>query len=76
MNTKNEKFSDLISNLTEMWLLWMKFNTISHDKTLSIIDRKNAVTECEKLIDLEYQIVAKLDSFFEVKNDIDTKEKK
>jgi hypothetical protein len=65
MSTNNENFSDLISQLTEMWLLWMKFNTISHDKTLTVNERKNAVDECERLIDLEYNITSKLDKFFE-----------
>jgi hypothetical protein len=65
MSTKNKKFSDLIGELTEMWLLWMKYNTISHDKMLSVSERKKAVDECEKLIDLEYQITEQLDKFFE-----------
>lgn len=70
MSTKNKKFSDLIGELTEMWLLWMKYNTISHDKSISISERKLAVNECERLIDLEYKITEQLDKFFELNEQI------
>ena len=33
------KFSDLIGELTEMWLLWMKHNSIVRDETLSVEQR-------------------------------------
>jgi hypothetical protein len=65
MNTNKERFSELISQLTEMWLLWMKNNTISHNKSIEVSIRKKAIDECEKLIDLEYTIVSKLDNFFD-----------
>lgn len=58
------KFSELISELTEMWLLWMKHNSIVRDETLPIEDRKISAIECEKLINLEYEITEKLDNFF------------
>jgi len=58
------KFSDLIGELVEMWLSWMKYNHIVNDKEESIQDRKNAALECEKLINKEYQIVEQLDSYF------------
>lgn len=62
--TSNKKFSDLISELVEMWLLWMKYNSIVNDKKLNISDRKNAAIECEKLIKKEYDIVEQMDGFF------------
>lgn len=64
MNTNKESFSSLINDLTEMWLLWMKFNKISHDISISIAERLQAGKECERLINLEYQITDKLDNFF------------
>jgi len=50
--------------LTEMWLLWMKHNSIVRDENLPIIDRKISANECEKLINREYEITEKLDNFF------------
>ena len=58
------KFSDLISELTEMWLLWMKHNSIVRDTTISIEDRKKSALECERLINREYEITEQLDNFF------------
>lgn len=64
MNTKDKKFSDLIGELTEMWLLWMKHNTIVRDESVSVSERRKSSEECERLIDLEYQITEQLDKFF------------
>jgi hypothetical protein len=58
------KFSELISELTELWLLWMKNNAIVRDETLSVNDRKIAAEECEKLINREYEITEQLDNYF------------
>lgn len=58
------KFSNLISELTEMWLLWMKHNAIVRDSSLPIDQRKISANECEKLINREYEITEKLDNFF------------
>ena len=58
------KFSEIISELTEMWLLWMKNNSIVRDETISITDRKLAAKECERLIDREYELTFLLDEFF------------
>lgn len=62
---KQDKFSDLIGQLTEMWLLWMKHNNITKDETIPFAERRKSVDECERLINLEYEITAKLDKFFE-----------
>ena len=35
MNIKDKKFSELIGELTEMWLLWMKHNAIVRDESVS-----------------------------------------
>ena len=64
MNTKDKKFSDLIGDLTEMWLLWMKHNTIVRDESLPTKERRKSGEECEKLITLEYEITEQLDKFF------------
>ena len=58
------KFSELINELTELWLLWMKNNSIVRDENLPISERKLAAEECEKLINREYEITEKLDSYF------------
>lgn len=58
------KFSDIITELTEMWLLWMKNNAIVRDEKIPIKDRKIAAKECEKLIDKEYELTNMLDEFF------------
>lgn len=58
------RFSEIVTGLTEMWLLWMKNNSIVRDDTLPITDRKTAAKECERLIDREYELTNKLDEFF------------
>ena len=58
------KFSELISELTEMWLLWMKHNAIVRDESLPISERKQSASECEKLINREYELTEQLDNFF------------
>ena len=65
MENNKEKFSDLISQLTEMWLLWMKHNNISKDDSISFAERRKSVDECERLINLEYEITEKMDKYFE-----------
>jgi hypothetical protein len=58
------KFSELISELTEMWLLWMKHNSIVRDVSIPVNERKKSANECEKLINREYEITEQLDTFF------------
>ena len=62
---KQDKFSDLIGELTEMWLNWMKHNNITKDDNISFTERRKSVDECERLINLEYEITEKIDKFFE-----------
>lgn len=69
MSTKTRKFSELIIDLTETWLEWMPKNKLSHDTNISYGLRREYAEECEKLINREYEIVEKLDEFFDVKND-------
>ena len=59
------KFSSLISDLVETWLLWVSNNDKCRDMSLSYSDRRQCVNNCEDLIKKEYSIVHKLDSFFE-----------
>lgn len=61
----NMKFSELIVELTETWLLWMKHNTISHDSNIPNDLRRKSGEECEVLINREYLIVGQLDKIFE-----------
>jgi len=59
------KFSTLISELVETWLLWVSNNDKCRDTSLSYSDRRQCVNNCEELIKKEYILVHKLDSFFE-----------
>jgi hypothetical protein len=59
------KFSQLVSDLAEVWWLWMENNTLCRDESLSYESRRRCVDKCEKLIQEEYEIVEQLDSFFE-----------
>lgn len=61
---KKDKFSYLIGELTEMWLLWMKHNSRTKDESLSFEERRKSVDMCEELINLEYEITNKIDNFF------------
>lgn len=66
---KKNKFSKLIINLTDAWMLWMKYNSASQNNHLPIAVRKNAGIKCEELIDQRYEIIDKLDNFFEEQDD-------
>ena len=44
------KFSSLISDLVETWLLWVSNNDKCRDKSLSYSDRRQCVNNCENLI--------------------------
>lgn len=61
---KNKKFSDLVSNLTEIWLLWMKNNNACKDENLPIKVRREAADTCEDLINKRDILVNSIDKFF------------
>lgn len=61
---KNKKFSDLLTELTEVWILWMKFNTLCKNEDAPIKKRKEAAETCEELIDKRYVLIDQLDTFF------------
>jgi len=65
MSTNPKKFSELIIDLTEVWLKWMPKNKLSHDHTISYKLRRQYGEECEKLINKEYEIVNEIDKYFE-----------
>ena len=54
-----------IQGLVEMWKSWMKLNTDSKDKTLSVQQRSIAAKECEILIQKRYQLIDKIDGVFD-----------
>ena len=65
--TKNQlkkKPSEIIEEWTEMWLVWMKNNSVVRDETKSYKERRLAAEECERLIDKEYVLVEQFDQFF------------
>ena len=63
--TQSKKFSELISDLVEMWMSWVKYNDITKSESISIKERSLACDKCEELIANEYLIVAQLDKYFE-----------
>lgn len=65
VNTNKKKFSELIIELTETWIVWMKQNKLSHDENLSNSERRKYAEESERLINREYEIVEEIDKFFE-----------
>ena len=68
MNIKSKKFSELITELTEIWLMWMSKNKLSHDLNISYSLRRRYAEECEVLINCEYKVVEELDKFFKLKH--------
>lgn len=68
MNTNKDysklKFSELIIELSEMWIIWMKSNFISHDLNASLELRRKSAEDCESLRDEIYIVVEHLDNFF------------
>ena len=68
MNTNKDysklKFSELIIELTEMWITWMKLSTISHDVNVSVDIRRKSAEETETLRDEIYIVIGYLDNFF------------
>jgi hypothetical protein len=58
------KFSELIIELSEMWIIWMKSNFISRDISVSLELRRKSAERCESLRDEIYIVVEHLDNFF------------
>jgi len=61
---QSKKFSDFVTSLTEVWILWMKNNNICKDESLPIHVRRQAADTCEDLINKRDQMVESLDGFF------------
>ena len=62
---KTNKFSFLVEELARVWWDWMKFDTLCRDSIVSDEDRAIAARKCEELIGKEYEIVEKVDGFFD-----------
>jgi len=62
---KEQKLTDLITKLIDIWKLWMYNVNRSMDKTLSISDRVISAKLCEELISIRYQILEEIDERFE-----------
>jgi hypothetical protein len=58
------KFSELIIELTELWMEWMKLSVNSHDSDISIHLRRENAEKHEFLRDELYVVVEHLDNFF------------
>lgn len=60
-------FGQCVADLVQLWRDWMAQNTIAKDESKSVPERALASRECERLIDLKYDLADRIDSFFEVK---------
>ena len=61
----SNKFSELVEELALTWWKWMIADTLCRDKSLPYNERAAVALECEALIKNEYEIVWKLDQFFQ-----------
>jgi uncharacterized protein YeeX (DUF496 family) len=60
----SKKPSELVEDLTEMWLLWIRFHAISMDHSIDVCIRKKYVDRCEDLILKEAKISKDIDRIF------------
>ena len=63
------KFSDLVSELSETWWNWMKSDQIARSGGITYKTRREHAERCEALIKKEYQIINQLNRFFENNNE-------
>jgi len=61
---KTNKFSSLVEQLAEVWWKWMKSDTICRDSSISYEVRATAAHNCEDLIRKEYELIERMDGFF------------
>jgi len=59
------KFSELISELSEVWWKWMRSDKVARSSEFDYSTRRQHAERCEKLIKREYQIINQLNCFFE-----------
>ena len=57
-------FSALVEELAGVWWDWMKSDTVCRDSAISYDVRAQAAHKCEELIRQEYELVEKMDGFF------------
>ena len=60
-----QKFSDLVEELSLTWWSWMKNDNTCRDDGLSVSDRRKAAEACELLINREYGIIEQMDQYFD-----------
>jgi len=61
---KTSKFSSSVEELAKVWWDWMKSDTLCRDSTISYAVRATAAHKCEELIRKEYELIEKMDGFF------------
>jgi hypothetical protein len=61
---KTNKFSSLVEQLAKVWWDWMKADTLCRDSTIEYGIRAKAAHECEELIRKEYELIERMDGFF------------
>ena len=59
------KFSDLVGDLSLTWWRWMQNDNVCRDEVIPYSERREAAEECERLIRTEYEIIEKMDKFYE-----------
>jgi hypothetical protein len=59
------KISELITELTTMWINWVKCDKIARCSDYSYKERRIAAEKCEELIAKRYEIISKINTYFE-----------
>lgn len=59
-----KKFSELVIELSDVWLKWMIKNKLSHDTDIPNKIRSEYARNCEKLINRRNEIINKIDEYF------------
>lgn len=58
------KFSEAVSEITQLWCEWIKYNDIAINATKSAKERRAAAVAAEKLLNRRYELTQIMDSFF------------
>ena len=59
--------SNLISSLTETWIIWVREDFKLHNEELSIEERALSAEKCEEMIDKERDLLNQIDNILNEK---------
>jgi len=69
MQSNKNSFSDHITDLCVVWWEWMKSDSKARNNNKSYKLRRTHAEKCESLIQREYELINKLNIFFEEEKD-------